>query len=442
MRKLATILGGLFAACLAGAAEPARDRDANWAHWRGPHADGTATLADPPTTWDAKTNIKWTADLPGRGSATPIVWGDRVFVVAAVPTDRAAKPEDVPPPDPKFEQRTAPPTNYYQFIVYCFDRQTGKVRWKDTAAEMVPHEGHHQTHSYAAGSPTTDGTRLYVSFGSFGLYCYDLDGKRLWQRDLGRMHTRLGWGEAVTPVVHGDALIINWDQETESKLICLNAATGKTRWETPRDEKTSWTTPLVVEHAGKTQIVMNGTSRVRGYDLATGKEIWTAAGTTVNAIPSPVAGDGVVYVMGGYQGSTAVAVDLGSAGEVKVGAGLHWRYDKGTPYVPSPLLLGGRLYFTQQNQNLLTILDAKSGKVLLDRDRLPAPAGFYASPASAAGRIYLVARDGTTLVLKAGDTLDVLATNRLNDAIDASPALAGKQLFLRSHKRLYCIEKP
>ena len=155
-----------------------------------------------------------------------------------------------------------------------------------------------------------------------------------------------------------------------------------------------------------------------------------------------MAGDGVVYVMGGYQGSAAVAVDLGSAGEVKAGAGLHWRYDKGTPYVPSPLLLGGRLYFTQANQNLLTILDAKTGKVLLDRERLPAPAGFYASPASAAGRIYLVARDGTTLVLKAGDTLDVLATNRLNDPIDASPALVGKQLFLRSHKRLYCIEKP
>src|SRR5262249_1843899 len=157
----------------------------NWPHWRGPEANGTAPRGDPPITWDAKTNIKWKAELPGRGSATPIVWGDQVFVVTAIKTDRTVSANDLPKVDPKFEKKTEAPPNYYQFVVLSFDRNTGKLRWKQTATEQVPHEGHHPTHSYAAGSPTTDGKFLYVSFGSRGIYCYDLDGKPRWQRDLG-----------------------------------------------------------------------------------------------------------------------------------------------------------------------------------------------------------------------------------------------------------------
>ena len=436
MRTAAIAL--LLAAVTTRAADPT-GRD-YWPHWRGPLANGTAPTADPPTTWDAKTNIKWTADLPGKGSASPIVWGDRVFVVSAVETYKTAKAEDVPPPDPRFKVNTNPPPTYQQFIVLCFDRQTGKERWRHMAAEKVPHEGHHETHSYAAGSPTTDGKRLYVSFGSFGNYCYDLDGKLLWSRDLGRLHTRLGWGEAVTPVIHGDSLLLNWDQEADSKLICLDPATGKTKWEAPRAEKTSWNTPLVVEHKGTTQVIVNGTTRVRSYDLTTGKELWTCPGMTVNAIPSAVAADGVAYVMSGYKGSAAVAVSLDARGEVGPGNGLLWKYGKGTPYVPSPLLLNGRLYFTEANTNLFTVLDSKTGTPLVDRERLPGVRSFYSSPVAAAGRIYLTSQDGTTLVLREADRPEVIATNKLNDPIDATPALAGTQLFLRAHSRLYCVE--
>ena len=411
-----------------------------WPHWRGPLANGTAPAADPPTTWDARTHVKWTADLPGQGSSSPIVWGDQVFVATAVETDRRARPEDLPKPDPRFKVNTNPPTTYYQFIVLCFDRATGKERWRHVAAEKVPHEGHHVTHTYAGGSPTTDGKRLYVSFGSFGNFAYDLSGKQLWARDLGRLHTRLGWGEAVTPVIHGDSLLLNWDQEADSKLICLDAATGKTKWEVPRDEKSSWNTPLVVEHKGTTQVIVNGATRIRGHDLATGKVLWTCAGMTVNPIPSAVAGDGVVYVVSGYKAFSAVAVSLDARGEVGAGNGLLWKYGKGTPYVPSPLLSNGRLYFTQANQNLLTVLDAKSGKPLLEQERLTGVNSFYASPVAAAGRIYLAGQNGTTLVFKEGDRPELIATNKLNDPIDATPALAGKQLFLRAHSRLYCIE--
>jgi outer membrane protein assembly factor BamB len=425
---------------VARAQPPLPQRLDNWHQWRGPETNGTAPKADPPVEWGDKKNVKWKAELPGRGSATPIVWGDQVFVLTAVKTDRTASADELPKVDPRFEKKTEPPTNYYQFVVLSFDRKTGALRWKQTATEKVPHEGHHQTHSYAAGSPTTDGKYLYVSFGSFGTYCYDLAGKLIWQRELGRMNTRYGWGEAVTPVIHGDSLLLNYDQEADSALICLEAATGKTKWRTPRDEKTSWNTPLVIDHGGTTQVIVNATNRVRSYDLADGKELWECGGMTTNAIPSLVARDGVVYAMSGYKGAAVRAIALDSRGDVTDTDKVAWRYDKGTPYVPSPLLLGDRLYFTQVNNALLTSLDIKTGKVVLDRERLPGQTSFYGSPVAAAGRIYLVAQDGTALVLKAGDKLDVLATNRLDDHFDASPALVGKQLFLRGEKYLYCIE--
>jgi outer membrane protein assembly factor BamB len=412
----------------------------NWPHWRGPLANGTAPKADPPITWDASTNIKWKAELTGRGSATPIVWGDQVFVVTAIKTERIADEKDLPKIDPDLKVKTMPPKNYYQFVVMSFDRQTGKLRWKHIAAEKVPHEGHHVTHSYAAGSPTTDGRFLYVSFGSFGIYCYDLAGNLQWQRDMGRINTRLGWGEAVTPVVHGDSLLLNWDQEKDSALICLDAKSGKNKWQSARDDKTSWNTPLVVEHKGKFQVIVNGTNRIRSYDLASGADIWQCGGMTVNAIPSPVAANGIAYIMSGYGGSAAVAVPLDSRGDLGLDGKVVWRVSKGTPYCPSPLLAGDRLYFTQANNAIYSVLDTKTGKAIVDRERLPGVESFYSSPIAAAGRIYLVDRSGTTLVLRQADKVEVLATNRLDDPIDASPVAVERQLFLRGEKYLYCIE--
>jgi outer membrane protein assembly factor BamB len=438
MRKL-TLLGALCAAITLSARGADDPRD-NWAHWRGPEANGVAPTADPPVMWDDHTNIKWKAELTGKGSATPIVWGERVFVLTALDTGKKADPADIPKPDPRFETKTNPPNTYHRFEVHCFDRKNGKPLWHKTAAEAVPHEGHHPSHSYAAGSPTTDGKLLYVSFGSFGVYCYTLDGEQKWKRDLGRLHTRLAWGEAVTPVIHGDSLLLNWDQEADSALYCLDAKTGETKWKTPRPEKTSWNTPLVVEHKGRTQVIVNATGRIRSYDLADGKEIWQCGGMTTNAIPSVVAANGVVYAVSGYNGAKALAISLDSKGDVTKSDKVLWEYGTGTPYVPSPLLLGDRLYFTQAYGNVLTSLDVKTGKPVIDKERLDGAGNFYASPVAAAGRIYFVDRGGTTLVLKAGDKLDVLAKNKLDDAIDASPVAVGKQLFLRGEKYLYCIE--
>jgi outer membrane protein assembly factor BamB len=413
----------------------------SWPTWRGPQANGVAPkTAQPPTKWDEKNNIKWKIPLSGKGSATPIVWGDQIFVVTATKTDRLAKPEELPKIDPTFQTKTTPPNHFYRFEVFCYDRHTGKEIWKQLANEAIPHEGHHETHSYAAGSPTTDGKRLYVSFGSFGIYAYDLSGKLLWRRDLGRIHSRLGWGEAVTPVVYGDSLILNWDQEANSKLIVLDASTGKTKWEAQRDEKTSWNTPFVVDHQGQTQVIINGTNRIRSYDLKEGKVLWEVGGMTVNAIPSPLVSEGVAYIMSGYRGAAAVAVPLNSKGELKENQVL-WRHGKGTPYVPSPILYEGRLYFTAANTPVLTVLDAKTGKVLLEGERLPKLSSFYSSPMIAGGHLYLADRNGTTAVLTLGDKPEVVSLNKLDDSFDASPVTVGKTLYLRGEKYLYAIEE-
>jgi outer membrane protein assembly factor BamB len=440
MRPIASGLVLLLGCGTATAADFDAEKLANWHHWRGPNADGSAPKADPPVKWDAKTNIKWKAELLGRGSATPVVWGDRVFVLTAVKTDRVAKPEELPKPDPRFKVNTEPPRNFYKFVVLCFDRNTGKPLWEKVAAEKVPHEGHHESHSYAAGSPTTDGKFLYASFGSFGTYCYDLDGNLKWGRDLGPLHTRLGWGEAVTPVIASDSLLLNYDQEADSALYCLDAATGKTRWVARRDEKTSWNTPLVVEYGGKTQVITSGTTLVRSHDLETGDLVWSCGGMTVNPIPSVVRFGDSVICMSGYKGSVALSIPLSSKGDLGEDPKVNWKYASGTPYVPSPVLVDDKLYFTYLNDAQLTVLDAKTGKPIIDRERLPQVKSFYASPVTAAGRVYFTDRSGTTVVLKAADTLDVLAVNKLNDPIDASPVLVGKQLFLRSEKYLYCIE--
>lgn len=435
---IASAVAVLSAPAMAGEADNfAARRPYNWHQWRGPDATGVAPHAEPPLHWDAQTNIKWKAELPGEGSATPIVWENKVFVVAAEKTDRVAEN----PPQPAPDARTVPPSNYYRFLVMCFDRETGKLIWERVATEEVPQEGQHLTNTYASSSPVTDGRRLFVSFGSRGIFCYDLDGNLKWERDLGQMRTRRGWGEGVSPALHGETLIVNWDHEDPSFIVAMDAETGKTRWQADRDEPTSWATPLVVEHNGRKQVIVNGTKRVRSYDLDTGEVLWECGGQTVNAIPSPVATNDMAIVMSGYQGANAVAIPLDAKGDITDSDTVRWSHRRNTPYVPSPLLLGDRLYFTSSNNGILSSLDISTGKVIYGPVRIPGVSNLYSSPVAAGGRIYITGRDGTTTVLKPGDKFEVLATNVLNDPIDASPVAVGKQLFLRSNRYLYCIEE-
>ncbi len=266
-----------------------------------------------------------------------------------------------------------------------------------------------------------------------------LDGELLWQRDLGDMRTRNGFGEGSSPAVAGDLLIVNWDHEDDSFIVALDKKTGKDVWRRDRDEVTSWSTPLVVEVGGRPQIVVAATGRSRGYDLATGEVVWQLGGMTVNVVPSPVYGNGMAYLMSGFRGAALQAVRLaGAQGELEATEAVAWTRDHDTPYVPSPLLYDDRLYFLKVNTGILTCLDAATGKVLYQQ-RLDGISNVYASPVGAAGRVYLAGREGTVLVLEHGDAYKVLASNTLDEGFDASPAIAGGELYLRGAKHLYSL---
>jgi outer membrane protein assembly factor BamB len=447
------LMAGLLRGCLltwllamawntcASAEEFTDARRQNWHQWRGPDATGVSMTADPPIEWSATQNLKWKVEIPGKSKATPIIWNQRVFLVSAIDTKKvvpgATKPED----QPQRQFGIKFPNTLFQFVVICLDRETGKTLWQQTAIEALPHEGHHGDNSHASASPTTDGKFVYVSFGSRGIFCYDLDGKLQWKRDVKQVETRLSFGEASSPVIHGDTLIVNRDNETDSHILALDARSGEVRWQKSREEVSAWATPLIVEQNGRTQVITNASRRVRSYDLATGDVLWECGGQVANVTPSPVMFGDQVICMSGYRGSIAMSLPLDAQGDITNGERIAWKWTRDTPYVPSPLLYGDLLYFNKLNNGVLTCLDAKSGKPVIESARLPSITNIYASPVGAAGRVYLVGRDGTALVLKRGSDVEVLATNKLDDLIDASPALAGKQLFLRGQQHLYCFER-
>lgn len=408
-------------------------KERQWFQWRGPLANGVAPDATPPVSWSADENIAWKVPVPGEGISTPIVWQDRVFLVSAVPTERI--PERPPVKDER--AMTSPPNRYFQFMVICLDLKSGKTLWEDVCAELVPHEGRHKTSSYAAASPMTDGKRLIVPFGSFGIFSYSLEGQQEWAIDLGDMHTRRGWGEATSPVLVDDLVIMNWDNEDDSFLFALDAATGEVRWKVAREEPTTWATPLIIERSGRKQVVTNGTNAIKGYDLKTGRELWKASGTTLNAIPCPVEYKENVILMGGYRGNRAVSLHIGSDGEVRE----NWELKKGTPYVPSPLLSGNRLYFTQSNKAILHCVDAETGEYFYPPQRLSMLENLYGSPVMAHGHVYLSDRSGNTLVFKDSEKFEPVTTNSLEDQFDASPVPVEDCLLLRGKNHLYCIQK-
>ncbi len=411
--------------------------DANWTHWRGPTSNGKAAAsARPPIKWDLQTNVRWSTKLPGEGSSTPIVLKDQVVLLSAEATDRKA----LTPPVANEASKTTPPNVFYRFWVTSLDRRSGELQWQKLVTEQVPHAGKHQTHTYAAGSPTTDGEHIYVSFGSQGIYCMTLGGDIVWSVDLGDMNTRFGWGEAITPVLAGDLLIVNWDQEQGSFITALDKRTGKTVWKVERsNEVTSWNTPLVTEYDGRQMLIVNGTDRARAYDARTGAEIWACGGQTVNAIPSPVRFEDSVICMSGYRGSIAVAIPLDAQGDITGSSKIRWKVEQGTPYVPSPVLSDNRLYFTGINADILSCIDARNGKSLADRKRLSGVTALYSSPLVAGGHIYFCGREGTTVVIKDDATLETVAVNKLEGALDASPVAVGNDLFLRSWDTVYCL---
>ncbi|MBC8243453.1 MAG: PQQ-binding-like beta-propeller repeat protein [Verrucomicrobia bacterium] len=411
----------------------------NWHHWRGPDANGVSTTARPPVQWSSTNNIQWKTPIEGNGSSTPIIWGNKLFILTAINTGEVdpslPKPED----QPKRMFGITHPNSSYEFIVLCLDRHTGKILWRQTATKLIPHEGAHRDNNFASASPTTDGERLYCWFGSAGLYCYDLNGNKIWERNLGKIKMGASLGEGCSPVVHEGKIVIVRDHSRQSSIEVLNAKNGKSLWKVERHEKNAWATPAIVTHSGKTQVITTASGKVRSYDLNSGNVIWKCAGLTGNAIPCPVVESDTVYCMTGYKGYSLMAIPLNAKGDITGSGKILWTKNRGTPYVPSPLLYDGLLVYTQSNQALYSAVSARSGKTHIDRERLKGLSSIYGSPVGAAGRIYLTDRSGTTLVLKRSRELSILARNKLGEQVVSSPALVGRQLFLRGRNHLHAI---
>lgn len=417
------------------------DTERFWPQWCGPHGTGAAPHADPPTTWSESSNVRWKAEIPGLGSATPVIWGDRVFVLTAVSVgDEVSSSDGV---FSRLRRRFMGGTGAsraQQFVVMALDRRDGHVVWERVTHEELPHEGRHQTGTWASPSAVTDGEVLCAFFGSRGLSCYDLDGTPLWETDLGDMRIRMGFGEGASPVLYEDRLIVLWDHEGDSFIVSFDKRTGREQWRTPRDEMTSWTTPLVVEVEDGAQVVTSATGAVRAYDVATGRLVWEDEGVTLNAIPSPVSADGVVFVTSGFRGNRLAAIDLALArGDIAGTDAVRWSVDRDTPYVPSPVVHDGLLYLLKSNSGILSSFDTDTGARHYGPERLPGIRSVYASPVVADDRLYVTSREGTTVVLRTGPVLEILATNTLDDQFDASPAVVGGELYLRGARALYCI---
>ena len=333
-----------------------------------------------------------------------------------------------------------PVTQHHEFVVLAVNRRDGTIIWQRSVHRALPHEGGHYTASLASSSPVADGEHLFAFFGSYGLYCLDLDGDVQWKTDLGDMHSKHGHGEGSSPALSGDTLVINWDHEGESFLLALDKTTGKQIWKANRAEVTSWASPIIVEHDGKPQVIVAGTDRVRSYDLMTGAVIWECGGMSANIVATPVAAEGMVYVGSSYEKKALLAIRLeGAKGDITRTDQVVWGRDQRTPYVPSMLLYGDTLYFLTHYQGILSRVTAKTGAEQVGPLRLERFRDIYASPVAAADRVYITDREGKTLVISHDDTPRVLALNQLDDSFSASAVIVDNELFLRGEKYLYCI---
>jgi outer membrane protein assembly factor BamB len=404
--------------------------------WRGPLGTGVAPDANPPTEWSENKNVSWKVEIAGRGSSSPVIWGDRIFLLTAIPAGVSG--EETHKPRGGINPRIA-----HQFKVLALSRADGKVLWERVAREEVPHEASHQDNgTWASASAVTDGEHVIASFESRGIYCYDMKGTLVWQKDLGDKKMRNEFGEGSTPALHGNTLIVVWDHFVpgESFIAALDKRTGEERWRVKRDEIDTWATPAIVETGGRTQVIVPGMNRLRSYDLANGAILWETAGLTMNPIPSPVAGEGMVFATSGFRGNSLKAIRLeGAKGDITGTPNVVWTLDRDTPYVPSPLLYNGILYILKTNNGLLSAFDAKTGKPHYQVQRIEKAPNVFASPVGAAGRVYIPGRDGTTVVIKHGPAFEILAENTLDDGFDASPAVVDREIYLRGYRYLYRI---
>jgi outer membrane protein assembly factor BamB len=418
----------------------------DWPGWR---SDGLGISPEKnlPLKWSEDEGVKWKTPIPGAGHSSPIVWAKRVFVTTAVAED------------PNVEtfrggvfmggDRSKPDESEYAYRVICLDADKGNVLWSKAVARQSPRAPRHTKNTYASETPVTDGKYVFAWFGSAGLYAVDFKGNVIWQRDLGLMRRRAGWGTGSSPILFRNTLIVNCDSDGDSYITALDKTTGDPVWRTQRDEGASWGTPFVFEADGRTTIVTNARRRMRGYDAATGKLLWECGGGSMIPVPSPVATRGLVFLSSGHnlmRRRPIIAVRPEAMGDItpprgqSTSDGVAWSHSSGGPYVTSPIAIGKYLY-VPQDRGTLTCYEAQTGKSVYEKQKLGERNTITASPIAGDGRIYVQTEDGECYVIKPGPKFEILAVNKIDEVFCASPAVSAGRIFLRGRKHLYCIGK-
>jgi outer membrane protein assembly factor BamB len=421
----------------------------DWPQFRGPRASGVAEGHRTPVAWDApkSRNVLWKTPIPGLSHASPVVSGERVFVITAVGDD----------PDPTYVPKdrgisTARDEGKHSWRIYALDKKTGKILWERTAHEGVPRARRHIKATQADSTPATDGRTVVALMGSEGLYAYDFSGKLLWKQDLGVLNPGLwddknsSWGHGSSPVIHKNLVIVQADGHAQSFIAAYDLKTGKQAWRVERGEITSWSTPTLYEEGRRAELIVNGGRFIRGYDPLTGKELWRFNDNDTQVKQqAPLVAHGLIYVAGGYPpGRGMYAFRPGASGDISLKAGeqtnahLAWKADKGSPYTTTPIVYGDILYGVS-DAGVLSAFEARTGKPIY-QERLPA--SFSASPVAADGKLYLSSEDGDVYVVRAGPKYELLATNPVGEPLMATPAVTGPVLILRGRTHVYAVAEP
>jgi outer membrane protein assembly factor BamB len=416
----------------------------DWPGWRG-DGRGISPEKSLPWKWSEKEGVKWKTPIPGAGHSSPVVWGHRVFVSTAVAKDPNVQTfrggvymgGNSPRPD----------ESEHAYRLICLDAEQGTVLWSKDLARQMPKTRRHIKNTYASETPVTDGKYVFVSFGPVGLYAVDFEGNVVWQRDLGPMSRRRGWGTGASPILFRNMVIVKCDSDDKSYIAAFDKATGEQLWRTERQEEASWGTPFLSEAGGRTTVVTNATRRMRGYDAATGQLLWECAGGSMITVPSPVATQGLVFLSSGHNvipPRPIIAVRPEASGDItpprgqSQSQGVAWSYRQGGPYVTSPLALDEYLYVPSDNGSL-TCYEARTGKVVYAEQKLGGRNAITASPVAGDGKIYVQAEGGECYVIKPGPAFEILTVNKLDEIFCASPAVSAGKIYLRGRKHLYCI---
>jgi outer membrane protein assembly factor BamB len=420
----------------------------NWPSFRGTNASGVAEGKPTPTTWNVEKgeNILWKTPIPGLAHASPVVWGDKLFITTAI----SSNPKPFLRVGLFGDVDMDKDVSKHSWHVYCLDKRTGKILWDQVATEGVPKIKRHIKATHANSTPATDGKYVVAFFGAEGLYCYDVKGKLQWKKDLGLLDSGwfydpdYQWGMASSPIIYKNLVIVQCDVQKDSFIAAYDIKTGKEVWKTSREEIPSWGTPTIYEGKTRVELVTNATRAARSYDPLTGKELWHMSGNPEVTATTPIFGHDLIFIVNHYRPNQPIyAIKPGATGDISLKDGktsndfIAWSYQRGGSYMPTPLIYGEYLYICQ-NQAIVRCLNAKTGEVAY-QSRIGEGGSYSASPVAADGKVYLTSEDGAVFVLKAGNKYEMLAKNEMGEVLMATPAISDGMIFVRGQHNLFCV---